>query len=71
MEHRGKPYSIVQGIEVGTWKWTVVIDERNTKSGTTRHREAAVITAERAIDKALAPIKRRLQRPGTNGPKIA
>jgi hypothetical protein len=29
MEHRGKNYTIVQGVERDTWKWTVELDEKN------------------------------------------
>jgi hypothetical protein len=52
MEYRGIEYSIVQGIERGTWKWTVT-------SPTIKAAEEA----EHMIDAMLAPKKRRLMRP--------
>ena len=54
MEHRGIEYSVVQGIERGTWKWFAVIDATMTRSGQAKSRLAAVADAKRAIDKAIA-----------------
>jgi len=53
MEHRGIEYSVVQGIERGTWKWFAVIDATMTKSGQAKSRPAAVSDAKRAIDREL------------------
>jgi hypothetical protein len=50
MEYRGVEYSIVQGVERGKW-----IQASN--------KPAAVIGAQRAIDRALDPKKRRLVPP--------
>ena len=55
MEHRGIEYSVVQGVERGTWKWFAVIDATVTKSGQSKSKPAAVADAERAIDRAIAP----------------
>jgi hypothetical protein len=63
MEYRDKPFSVVQGIE-GNWKWLVSDLIGHTKSGTAPSRLAGIKTAQRAIDKALAPKKHRLLRPG-------
>ena len=63
MEYRDKPFSVVQGIE-GNWKWLVSDLVGHTKSGTAPSRLAGIKTAQRAIDKALAPKKQRLLRPG-------
>jgi len=62
MEHRGKQYSSVQGIDT-TWKWSVSSLVGYTKSGTAPSRPAGIKAAERAIDKALAPKKKRLVPP--------
>ncbi len=57
VEYRGKQYTIVQGVEPGTWKWTVRLDEKTARSGTDKTRAAAMSTVERLIDRALAPKK--------------
>ena len=62
MEYRGIEYSIVQGIERGTWKWTVASPTIN-KSGKARSKSEAAEEAEHMIDVMLAPKKRRLMRP--------
>jgi hypothetical protein len=58
MEHRGVEYSVVQGVERGTWRWTVSLGV--TKSGLARSKCDAVTKAEIVIDRALWPKKRRL-----------
>jgi hypothetical protein len=62
MEYRGKQYSVVQGLD-SMWKWSVPSLVGQTKSGKTPNHAAGVKAAQRAIDKALAPKKVRLQRP--------
>jgi hypothetical protein len=61
MEYRGKQYSVVQGLDT-MWKWLVPALVGQTKSAT-RRTMLLVLAAQRAIDKALAPKKKRLQRP--------
>jgi hypothetical protein len=61
MEYRDKVYTIVQGIEPGTWKWTVQLDERTVKSGTAPTRDAARTNIVWVVDKALAPKKVKLK----------
>ena len=62
MEYRGTEYTVVQDIERGVWKWSasvagvVLIGQAETRSG-------AVAAAEKAIDRALAPKKARLDPP--------
>jgi hypothetical protein len=63
MEYRGKQYRVILGID-SLWKWSVDGIEGYTKSGKAPSHAAGVKAAERAIDKALAPRKKRLQRPG-------
>ena len=62
MEYRGIEYSIVQGIERGTWKWTATSPAIN-KSGKAGSKSEAAEEAEHMIDVTLAPKKRRLMRP--------
>jgi hypothetical protein len=63
MEYRDIEYSVVQGVERGVWKWSasvagvVIIGREPTKS-------AAVVAAEKAIDRALAPKRVRIVPPG-------
>jgi hypothetical protein len=64
MEYQGKQFTVLQCID-GNWKWLVAGIEGHTKSGTASSRPAGVKAAERAIDKALAPKKKRLRAPGS------
>ena len=52
MEYRGKRYTVVQGTEPASWKWTVYLDEHTVKSGSAPTRETARAKAIGAIDKA-------------------
>jgi hypothetical protein len=63
MEYRGVEYNIVQGIERGKWIWSLSLDTNIKKSGQVGSKPAAVTVAERAIDRALDPKKRRLVPP--------
>jgi hypothetical protein len=63
MEYRGIEYSIVQGIERGKWIWSLSLDTSRHNSGQASNKPAAVIGAERAIDRALDTQKRRLVPP--------
>ena len=57
MQYRGKSYTIVQGIGPNSWKWTIRLDEKTTKSGEAPSRAAAKNSVIWAIDKALKPKK--------------
>ena len=59
MQYRGLEYSVVQGIKRGSWKWSVRLRDGGVKKGSEGSRPAALKEAERAIDVALAPRKRR------------
>jgi hypothetical protein len=61
MEYRGKQYSVILTIG-GKWKWSAEI-EGQYRSGMAISRPVGVKLAERAIDKALAPKKKRLHHP--------
>jgi hypothetical protein len=57
MEYRGKQHSVILPIG-GKWKWPAEI-EGQYRSGMAVSRPSGVKLAERAIDKALAPKKKR------------
>jgi hypothetical protein len=63
MEYRGVEYSIVQSVERGRWMWSLSLDMNIKKSGQVGSKPEGVIVAERAIDRALDPKKRRLVPP--------
>jgi hypothetical protein len=54
MEYRGKQYTVLQGLEPGSWKWSVQLDGR-TRSGRAHDRQTGIKIAEKEIDRALAP----------------
>jgi hypothetical protein len=55
MEYRDVEYTIVQGIERGTWKWTVSLGKDISKSGQAIGKPEVAAQATRVISKALAP----------------
>jgi hypothetical protein len=61
MEYRGIEYTLVQGIGRHVWKWTATIAGVKI-SGQGSTRDEAIADAEKAIDRAIAPRKRRLKR---------
>ena len=54
MQYRGKPYIVVQGIEPDSWKWTVDLDERSSRSGEAKTRGLAISAVVLLVDKLLA-----------------
>jgi hypothetical protein len=69
MEYRGVEYSVVQGVERGKWVWSLALDTNAKKLGLVGSKPAAVIVAERAIDRALDP--RRLEPSNSLNPSAA
>jgi hypothetical protein len=57
MRYRGLEYTIVQGVERGTWRWTVTLSDGQTKSGTMRGRLETLYHVERTIIRAIASEK--------------
>jgi hypothetical protein len=57
MEYRGKSYTIVQGIEPYSWKWTIQLDEKAVRSGVSPSRDAAKNSVVWFVDRLLAPKK--------------
>jgi hypothetical protein len=64
MIYKGIEFSIVQDIEAGIWKWSVLIGD-SEKIGQTKTKPDAVIAAWRTIDLALRRRKRSLTIPGS------
>ena len=62
MKYRGIEYTVVQGIARQVWKWSVSV-AGVVINGRAKTRSDAVTNAERAIDRALAPKKRRVVPP--------
>ncbi|MDB5604703.1 MAG: hypothetical protein JWP25_1603 [Bradyrhizobium sp.] len=58
MIYKGIEFNVIQGIEAGVWKWSVLTNESEAKAGQTKTKPDAVIAAWRAIDSALEPKKR-------------
>jgi hypothetical protein len=59
MEYRGVEYSVVQSVERGKWTWSLSLDTNVKHSDHANNKLAAVIAAERAIDRALEAQDRR------------
>jgi hypothetical protein len=53
MEYKGIEYEIVQTANPTGWKWTVRIDGKRTKTGSSLSRPFATRLAEAAIEKHL------------------
>jgi hypothetical protein len=62
MEYRGIEYAIAEGIGRHMWKWSAFIGGA-VMTGKAHSKQAAVVSAEKAIDRALALKKIRLVRP--------
>ena len=56
MEYRGIEYSVVQGIRRNLWKWSASV-ANVVITGQSHGKSEAVVDAEKAIDRALAPKK--------------
>jgi hypothetical protein len=59
MEYPGIEYSVVQGIRRNLWKWSASVVNA-VITGQSHSKSEAVVEAEKAIDRALAPKKVRL-----------
>jgi hypothetical protein len=59
MEYRGIEYSVVQCIRRNLWKWSASVVNA-VITGQSHSKSEAVVEAEKAIDRALAPKKVRL-----------
>ena len=59
MEYRDIEYTVVQGIRRNLWKWSASV-ANVVITGQSYSKSEAVVEAEKAIDRALAPKKVRL-----------
>jgi len=62
MEYRGIEYAVVEGIGRHMWKWSAFVGGAIV-TGQAHSKQAAIVAAEKAIDRALAFQKVRLVRP--------
>ena len=62
MKYRGTEYAIVEGIGRHMWKWSAFVGGA-VVAGQAHSKQAAVVAAEKAIDRALAIQKIRLVPP--------
>jgi hypothetical protein len=62
MEYRGIEYAIVEGIGRHMWKWSAFVGGA-VMTGQAHSKQAAMVSAEKAIDRALAIQKIRLVPP--------
>jgi hypothetical protein len=60
MKYRGFEYTIIQGYERGTWRWSVTLRDGQTKSGNILGKTEALAKVERAINTAIKPKKKYL-----------
>jgi hypothetical protein len=60
MKYRGFEYTIIQGYERGTWRWSVTLKDGETKAGNVLGKPEALGKVERAINNALGPKRKRL-----------
>jgi hypothetical protein len=62
VEYRGIEYAVVEGIGRHMWKWSAFVGGAIV-TGQAHSKQAAIVAAEKAIDRALAVQKVRLVRP--------
>lgn len=67
MEYREKYYVVFESRTSAGWDWAVDLDARTVRGGHAATKQAAIQAAERLIDSALAPGKRRLRLVGPCG----
>ena len=60
MKYRGFEYTIIQGYERGTWRWSVTLEDGKTKAGNVLGKPEALGKVERAINNAIKPKKKYL-----------
>jgi hypothetical protein len=60
MEYRGMFYLVFRSSTPNIWTWSVDLDPETIESGEATSRKAAIMAAERLIDKSFLPKKPRL-----------
>ena len=58
MEHKGIQFSVVQTANPTGFRWSVQLDATRTRSGVSYSMKAAILDAQRKIDKELGSPKR-------------
>jgi hypothetical protein len=53
MEHKGIQFSVVQTANPSGFRWTVQLDATRTRCGVSYSMKAAILDAQRKIDRAL------------------
>ncbi len=61
--YRDIEYTVVQGLVRNVWKWSINLDTDHRTAGQAMTRAEAISRAERAIDRALAVKKVRIEPP--------
>lgn len=61
MGYRNKTYVVFRSRTAAGWEWAVDLDDRTVRGGRAASEQAAIKAAQRLIDSALAPGKRRLR----------
>ncbi len=59
--YRGTQYTIVQGTEASSWRWTVRLDEKTIKSGHAISRDAAMNSVVWLIEKPVSRARSRFR----------
>jgi hypothetical protein len=67
MKYRGFEYTIIQGYERGTWRWSVTLKDGQTKAGNVRGKPEAQNKVQRVIDNAIKPRKKLIDYSGRRG----
>jgi hypothetical protein len=62
MDYRGIEYAVIEGIGRHMWKWSAFVGGA-VMTGQAHNKQAAMVAAEKAIDRALAIKKVRLVPP--------
>jgi hypothetical protein len=60
MEYRGKFYLVFRSSTPNIWTWSVDLDPQTIESGEATGQNAAIMAAERLIDKSFLPKKPKL-----------
>jgi hypothetical protein len=66
MEYRGTEYAVVEGIGRHMWKWSAFVGGA-VLTGQAHSKQTAMVSAEKAIDRALAIQKIRVVPPERSG----
>ena len=57
MQYKGIEYQVEQANNPARWRWTVWVDDRETKTGEGHSRTVAIALAQIAIDKVITSMQ--------------